>query len=791
MTTQLATTDRVIIVVRNATDRDRLFPEPDLFQAVFQLDTNSIIQWGGAAWDVAIPGLGPLSFEGTGSPEGAVTAGVGATYQQTDGLYGAVLWVKLSGAGNTGWTRVSVDDGRANAQRFLGKLTRNAEDASLMLISDSTGTATYWSPIFFAGLAARFPAYTVVTRTWSTGTDSYGSPVTIQTGTGDFTLTIYNMSISGANTATFLVPHFQTMIADVQPDYAFISLGHNEGAIARQWAPQYLELVVSVVQACPDTAFCVVAQNPAEADTNMELRAAIYADIAAAYGFGFIDICAIFNQNGGAAALDIDGVHPNPAGSALWAASVLQAFHYSNTGNVQPGTLPWTNVADELLVNGDFSNFTGSVPAGWVIGGGATVTKNVTEYESPNGWSVKVQTAGAAGTIQQSIDGRRVAGRWVTLIAREYVEDGQPTTSGELGLYDGVGSSNFSRFSFEQGAFRWVVWQMYVDPACTTLTVLLYGDRGATSGAASFDRVSLRIGRYPMLGAQGGAVAASRVQPGDFAPGGPWKFGSATGGFLSVLFDAAASTVRQLVFAAAGVGHWVIQATATGGDNFSLIALDDAGATIDSVYSVTRAANGPATMARSLTAKATGAQHSADNGNASATLNWGTAQGVQVWNTVLTATRAISLATAGMTNGGSYVILRTAAATGNFGLQVGSGPLITLWPGEWCRVTYNGSAFVLAEFGRLSTSQRWAAKTGDYTLLDLDDGLFLGGTAHTLTLQSAATRLRPLVLRNVASGIWAITRAGSDTVEGATSINLAPGEAITLMPNGTDWLIVG
>lgn len=84
----------------------------------------------------------------------------------------------------------------------------------------------------------------------------------------------------------------------------------------------------------------------------------------------------------------------------------------------------------------------------------------------------------------------------------------------------------------------------------------------------------------------------------------------------------------------------------------------------------------------------------------------------------------------------------------------------------------------------------WAAKTGDYTVLDSDSGLFLGGTSHTLTLQSAATRTRPLVLRSTASGVWTITRAGSDTVEGATSINLNAGEAISLMPSGTNWLIV-
>lgn len=44
---------------------------------------------------------------GSGSPEGAVTAGVGSQYMQTDGSAGAVLWIKESGSGNTGWVAMA------------------------------------------------------------------------------------------------------------------------------------------------------------------------------------------------------------------------------------------------------------------------------------------------------------------------------------------------------------------------------------------------------------------------------------------------------------------------------------------------------------------------------------------------------------------------------------------------------------------------------------------------------------------------------------------------------------
>jgi len=40
---------------------------------------------------------------GTGTPEGAVTAGIGSTYRRTDGGAGTSFYIKESGTGNTGW----------------------------------------------------------------------------------------------------------------------------------------------------------------------------------------------------------------------------------------------------------------------------------------------------------------------------------------------------------------------------------------------------------------------------------------------------------------------------------------------------------------------------------------------------------------------------------------------------------------------------------------------------------------------------------------------------------------
>lgn len=46
---------------------------------------------------------GIADLTGTGSPEGVITAPLGSTFRQSDGTAGAILWLKQSGAGNTGW----------------------------------------------------------------------------------------------------------------------------------------------------------------------------------------------------------------------------------------------------------------------------------------------------------------------------------------------------------------------------------------------------------------------------------------------------------------------------------------------------------------------------------------------------------------------------------------------------------------------------------------------------------------------------------------------------------------
>lgn len=82
------------------------------------------------------------------------------------------------------------------------------------------------------------------------------------------------------------------------------------------------------------------------------------------------------------------------------------------------------------------------------------------------------------------------------------------------------------------------------------------------------------------------------------AQGTAHSFGTAAGGAMSLALNAAAANLRDLKWQTGGVDRWIIRANSTAetgsnaGTNFELIARDDAGAFVDSVLTVTRAAGG-------------------------------------------------------------------------------------------------------------------------------------------------------------------------------------------------------
>lgn len=117
------------------------------------LPVNDFTLSGKLCWS----GTTVCDLSGSGSPEGAVTAGIGSVYRRTNGSTGTTLYVKEAGTGNTGWS--AVGGGGGSGLTNLNGLTAGSQSFAVgtsgtdFAISSATSTHTFNLPD--AGASAR------------------------------------------------------------------------------------------------------------------------------------------------------------------------------------------------------------------------------------------------------------------------------------------------------------------------------------------------------------------------------------------------------------------------------------------------------------------------------------------------------------------------------------------------------------------------------------------------------------------------------------------------------------
>ena len=400
--------------------------------------------------------------------------------------------------------------GTDSTQRLLSALHAEFADQTVLFVGDSTGNeTTEWIYLLTQALAAQWPRWTVQYRLWNDGATSYDAPVTIQAGTGSRTLTIYNASVAGFATYSWLGPRADTALFALDPVLAVVSLGHNEGTSSALWHGQYVALTETLTERLPGADVLLIGQNPESANTYQQQRREMYREIAARRGFGFIDVCQAFlDTDPTLASLLADGIHPNATGSALWRDTVLPAFVRSPRMAPRP-QIPssLTQAGEDLLVNGNFAAFTGALPTGWDNSGGTTTAaKNTTYYESANGYSVEVTSVASGDLMRQILPINRVKGRWITLAVKERVATGQANTAGRIAIADSTGSTASASSDVRDG-FRWLVVTRFIPATATFARVYLYGDSAGGGGKALFDVATCVLGKFPRRAAVGPAGA--------------------------------------------------------------------------------------------------------------------------------------------------------------------------------------------------------------------------------------------------------------------------------------------
>lgn len=396
----------------------------------------------------------------------------------------------------------AAEAGIDSTQRLMAVLRNETADSSVLFVGDSTGNEpTEWIYLLTGLVAAQWPRWTVNYRLWNGTSSTYDPAVTIQAGTGPRTLTIYNASIAGTRTDSWLGSRADAALFTLDPKMVVVSLGHNEQDIAPSvWHGRYAALTEEISLRLPGADLLLILQNPATGNARQQARAEIYREIAARRGYGLVDVQQAFLDTGNAAGLTLDGIHPNPAGSALWAATVAKAFVYQAGRSPRP-QLPssLTEASENLLTNGTFAAFSGAVPDGWTATA-ATCTKDTTDYESGNGYSVKLTANGTAtADLSQYIPVRRVRGQWVTLAVRIRVPVGSTAAVGRVGISAG-GVSSIDLGAPDDGArgrFRWAVMSHFVPVGAANCRALLYIDSGTGTGTCSIDRAWMGVGKFP------------------------------------------------------------------------------------------------------------------------------------------------------------------------------------------------------------------------------------------------------------------------------------------------------
>ena len=399
-------------------------------------------------------------------------------------------------------------------QALLRKLY-DAQGGVILWVGDSTSDATdEIAGLMADSLGGLLPLVRVEYVAWSDGGSSWPATTVRQAGDGSHgTLTVYNCSVGGKEPHYFLAPYFDAMIAAVQPDLVFINLGHNENTAAADpfWHDDLLALGETITAYCPRAEVVVTTQNPrtdSSASASAQRRA-MTSRIAKMRGWGCIDTYRRFVLPDGSVdtSLMTDGTHPNASGEALMWDEIQRHFTYvpgvSPTHQAESSLLRPTTTA---LLNADFSQFAAPPTLTSWTATQATLSRDATNFQGPNGYSVRAVAASAATSyFEQGITGSAVRpylGELCTFVAWVRRPSGANANVGRVHMRTTGGSNTFSLNSFSttqgQGDFIPVSVSGRVDKTAGTVTCRIYVENGSTgTGDISVDRCWFGKGPLP------------------------------------------------------------------------------------------------------------------------------------------------------------------------------------------------------------------------------------------------------------------------------------------------------
>jgi hypothetical protein len=467
--------------------------------------------------------------------------------------------------------RLDSAEGSPAVQRLLAKLRRDADDAAVVVLGDSTSNGPgELIDLWAVDMAARWPAYTWMYSLFDPTSQTYPAPSTLAAGSGTHTITVWNASVPGADSGYHLIPS-GTLYGDIQPDLVLINTGHNDWRLTPSVTAIRMHVLAQTVQiACPEASIVLVSQNPnieprvselvAAGQQTTDQRAAVTQQVAQRGGYGFVDVNRAYHEDGRAMNVLVspDGIHPYAAGSRVAADALLAAFreHRDNESGALPVPTLLQPAPTNLLANGDFASFTAPpVLPDW-IALYATVSKDTTHFErQQQGYGVRIQAAdethwSAIAQVLPSDLVTQLVGKWITLAVRMRVAAASASqlAGAVLITNGGSGPDDLAR-SYGCG-LRYDEWYWntvrYKAPAgTTTITCEILADSGGLNPNADItvDRAILTVGDMPH------DMAFSTAQPaGKLLVGIPFSLVGTVTGTGDTALNAADSAAGTLDF---------------------------------------------------------------------------------------------------------------------------------------------------------------------------------------------------------------------------------------------------
>jgi hypothetical protein len=381
------------------------------------------------------------------------------------------------------------------------------QDASMLFIGDSTGNATdEWIYLFGAALGARYPAVSVDYYLFDDVGGAYGSVTHVTTGSGSGVLTIHNASIAGTGPEYLLGAKFAAAISGLsQPDV----IVWNQGKNCIDIRSEFLMGFDSLRLLWPTVPHVATLQNPNRDDNVMagiiSAQSVVMADYA---DFTVIDAYNPFIALNKASSLYADNLHPSASGTQLYLNAALAKWDATplTSRTVTPAFL--SVAGTNLLANGDFSDWSGALPASWALNGSGdvAVAKDAAVFDGSDPYSARVSGTSAIGRIQQSVSAGNLtlakAAGVVTLAVREYVPTGRQNSAGRIAIQTtGTGGATVTSVAnhYAFGAWNWhIVSNFTVGPSVSDLRAILYADTAAnTDSVAYYGRAVMVLGTLP------------------------------------------------------------------------------------------------------------------------------------------------------------------------------------------------------------------------------------------------------------------------------------------------------